>query len=387
MPEEHLPVVSYLAVPVVSRSGEVHGGLFFGHEQPGVFTRDSEEIVESIATNAAIAIDNARLLQSALKNDERLRLATEAGKVGLWDWQVDADRITWTASIYSMHGMRREEFSGTFEDWLAHVHPDDRKRVENAVRDALYADAPYDIELRSVTPDGRVTWIYTYANVVRRDGKPVRMVGASVDITERKQAERQRDLLVAELSHRVKNTLATVISISRHSFAMARSPEEARRSFDGRIHALAQTHGRLAAANWAGVSLKGIVDDELKPYRRDEPSNVSIAGPPVTVTPKVAVVLGIALHELATNAAKYGALSTRSGVVEIGWQRTPSGGLMLDWIESGGPPVTPPERSGFGRVMLERVLTTDLRGKVDLDFAQAGLRCRIVLPGEALATG
>jgi PAS domain S-box-containing protein len=388
MPKGHLPVVSYLAVPVVSRSGEVHGGLFFGHDRPGVFTEESERIVESIAASAAVAIDNARLLQTALNNDERLRLATQAGKVGLWDWDVVADRIVWTDSIYAMHGMRREDFSATFENWIGRVHPDDRKRVENAIRDALYAGAPYEIELRSMRPDGGVTWIFTTANIVRVDGKPVRMVGASVDITDRKQIEQQRDLLVAELSHRVKNTLATVISIARQSFTKSRSLEEVRQSFDGRIRALAHTHGRLADTNWAGVSFATIVADELKPYRHEDGSNIRLSGPEVAFSPRSAVVIGMALHELATNAAKYGALSTKSGVVDVIWDRGPAGnGLDIIWTESGGPPVNPPKVSGFGRVMIERALSSDLGGKVNLDFAPEGLRCRIELPSEALAAG
>jgi PAS domain S-box-containing protein len=385
MPEGHLPVVSYLAVPVVSRSGEVHGGLFFGHDEPGVFTADSERIVESLAANAAIAIDNARLLQAALRNDERLRLATQAGKVGLWDWDVAADRIVWTDSIYTMHGMRREEFSQTFADWIGRVHPDDREHVETSIRKALHEDKPYEIELRGVRPDGTSTWIFTSASVVRDAvGRPVRMVGASVDITERKQAEYQRDLLVAELNHRVKNTLATVISIARQSFATGRSADEAQQSFNGRIRALAQTHGRLADANWAGVPFMDIVTDELRPYRRDDGSNVRIIGQQVTFNPKSAVVLGIALHELATNAAKYGALSTRTGMVDVRWAITDST-FAVTWEESGGPAVVTPERAGFGRMMLERAIGADLQGAVELDFAPTGLRCAIELPLAALA--
>jgi PAS domain S-box-containing protein len=383
MPKGHLPVVSYLAVPVVSRSGEVHGGLFFGHDRPGVFTSDSEHIVEAIAANAAIAIDNARLLQNALRSDERLRLATQAGKVGLWDWNIATDRIVWTDSIYAMHGMPKAEASQTFAEWIVRIHPDDRERVETSIKRALYEDQPYEIEMRTVRPDGGTTWIFTSANVVLEGGKPVRMVGASVDINERKQAEQQRDLVIAELSHRVKNTLATVISIARQSFAKARTSDEAQQAFSGRIHALAQTHGRLADANWAGVPFETIVLDELKPYSRDDGSNIRTSGPRVAFNPKSAVVLGMALHELATNAAKYGALSSKTGVVDVDWSED-HGRLAVVWAERGGPLVVPPQRSGFGRIMIERALIADLQGKVDLDFAPQGLICRIELPMDAL---
>ena len=152
------------------------------------------------------------------------------------------------------------------------------------------------------------------------DGKPFGAVAAFVDITDRKRAEDERKLLVAELSHRVKNTLATVISISRQSFARNRDAEDARRSFDARILALAQTHSRLAEANWSGVAIETMLLDELAPYRRDDGGNVSLSGPRVAFNPRCALTLGMAIHELATNAAKYGALSTPTGRVDVAWE-------------------------------------------------------------------
>src|SRR6185295_5738182 len=170
--------------------------------------------------------------------------------------------------------------------------------------------------------------------------KAVRLLGATIDITERKQSDAQRDLLVAELSHRVKNTLATVISIAHQSFSKGPSVEDARRSFDGRIRALAQTHGRLAEGNWSGVSFETMLNDELAPYRRDDGGNVNMRGPRITLAPKHAVVLGMAVHELATNAAKYGALSSKSGVVDVEWDiARPQSELRIRWTESGGPAV------------------------------------------------
>jgi two-component sensor histidine kinase len=215
------------------------------------------------------------------------------------------------------------------------------------------------------------------------EGKPCGAVAAFVDITERKQAEAQRDLLVAELSHRVKNTLATVISIAQQSFARNPNVEEARRSFDARIRALAKTHGRLAEASWSGVSLKRMLLDELAPYFREDGSNVRVSGPPIVFGAKGALTLGMALHELATNAAKHGALSAKSGAVEVAWEVDADGQrLGVRWTESGGPTVKPPTHSGFGRLLLERALVSDLGGDVRLDFAEDGLRCVIALPLE-----
>lgn len=211
-------------------------------------------------------------------------------------------------------------------------------------------------------------------------------IASILDITERKQAEAQRELLVAELSHRVKNTLATVISIARQSFSRNADAEEARASFEGRIRALAQTHGRLADANWSGVSFQGMLLDEFAPYRREDGSNVRLSGPGIMLNAKCAVVLGMAFHELVTNAAKHGALSSKAGRLDVAWEiERPAGQLRIRWIESDGPAVTPPQRSGFGRLLLERALASDLRGVVEMDFAATGLRCEIVVPLEEFA--
>jgi PAS domain S-box-containing protein len=194
-------------------------------------------------------------------------------------------------------------------------------------------------------------------------------------------AEAQRELLVAELSHRVKNTLATVVSIARQSFSTNPDAMEAQLSFNARIRALGQTHSRLAEANWSGVSLGTVLLDELAPYRREDGANIRLDGPPVTLDPKQALTVAMAVHELATNAAKYGALSTATGKVDVGWLvDEPSRRLEIRWAESGGPDVVAPTRSGFGRLLIERVLTSDLGGNVQMSFAEPGVVCEITIP-------
>jgi two-component sensor histidine kinase len=213
------------------------------------------------------------------------------------------------------------------------------------------------------------------------DGNPCGAVSAFVDITARKKAEEQRDLLVAELNHRVKNTLATVISIAQQSFSRNSNVDEARRSFAARIRALAKTHSRLAEANWSGVSFEAMLLDELGPYFHEDGGNVRISGPPVEFSAKGALTLGMAIHELATNAAKHGALSTRSGSVDVAWTvDAEDERLRIRWTETGGPTVRPPARSGFGRLLLERALASDLAGDVQLDFAEDGLKCALAIP-------
>jgi len=230
--------------------------------------------------------------------------------------------------------------------------------------------------------DGTSRYLFGNATPLRdAEGDPCGAVAAFVDITDRRNAEEQRQLLLAELSHRVKNTLATVISIGQQSFSRNPNVDEARRSFAARIRALAQTHSRLAEANWSGVSFEAMLLDEFAPYFRDDGSNVRVSGPPIAFHAKCALTLGMTIHELATNAAKYGALSTKSGSVDVTWQvDARHRQLRIRWTESGGPTVSPPGRSGFGRLLLERALASDLGGDVRLDFVADGLKCAIAIP-------
>ena len=207
--------------------------------------------------------------------------------------------------------------------------------------------------------------------------------GTVRDITERKRAEEHRDLLVAELSHRVKNALATVQSVAEQTLDDDSCSRVVRDTFDGRIRALAQTHSRLAESSWAGVGLREVVADEMAPYRREETGNVVIDGAEVVLVPKIALSLGMAFHELATNAAKYGALSRQEGRVRITWLLKLEGEkrmLVIRWEEENGPPVAPPARSGFGRTLIERGLVFEVRGKVALDFRAPGVVCTIEFP-------
>ncbi len=219
-----------------------------------------------------------------------------------------------------------------------------------------------------------------------RLGDRVLFTGIVRDITARKQVEQHRALLVAELSHRVKNTLATVISIARQTFPREQPFTEAVASFDGRIRALAHTHSLLAERDWMEVSLATVVEDEVSPYRNADGTNIAVQGTDLMLNPRSAISLGMAFHELITNAVKHGALSKDGGIVEIAWDCVRHNQLRIRWSERGGPEVAPPNRSGFGRLLLERGLAHELRGKVQLEFAREGLKCIIVFPIDGSAS-
>ncbi|HET6632222.1 MAG TPA: GAF domain-containing protein [Rhodanobacteraceae bacterium] len=273
MPKGHLPVVSYLAVPVVSRSGEVLGGLFFGHDRAGMFTEESEELVSGIAGHAALAIDNARLLQAA-----------------------------------------------------------------------------------------------------------------QTEVAERRAAEAHRELLLREVNHRAKNLLHTVQSVAVHTRHNAESLDAFESVFMARLGALSHTHDLLSRSNWRGARLRDLARQELEPYRGSSEPHWVLRGELIELDARTALSLGMVLHELATNAGKYGALSTTRGQVSLSWRivhpasSSPQRVLHISWVESGGPTVRAPERRGFGSRLIEEGLAYELDAQVRLDYRREGLCCTMDVP-------
>jgi two-component sensor histidine kinase/CHASE1-domain containing sensor protein len=207
-------------------------------------------------------------------------------------------------------------------------------------------------------------------------------LAAEAEIVARRRSEEQRELLVAELNHRVKNTLATVQSIAAQSLREGKSLTETRTSFEARLLALSETHNLLTREHWRGASLRELAEMELAPYLGTSP-RATIEGEDLLLSPETALSLAMALHELITNAVKYGALSNAAGQVRIAWRRCDEAGepwLSLHWTESGGPQVLPPSRRGFGSRLIESGLKRQLRGRVELSFPPEGARCRIDLP-------
>ena len=267
------------------------------------------------------------------------------------------------------------------------VHPDDRERVAKHREAALVGPGEqFEMEHRVVWPDGTVRWLDNRGRVTRDpDGRAIEVTAVLVDITERKRAEEQQQQLLAELNHRMKNTLATVMAISGQTRRGAVDPETFGRTFEARIGALSNAHDLLTAGSWDGASLADVVGRTLAPYASDDdgPPRVTIGGPAIRLSPNAAVTMNMAIHELATNAAKYGALSARRGRLEVRWRLDGTGSpprLDLTWSESGGPTVVPPERRGFGSRLIEEGLGRELGGNVNLMFPPAGVQCEIQLP-------
>ena len=268
------------------------------------------------------------------------------------------------------------------------VHPDDRDLVANHRDSALAGPGEqFEMEHRVLWPDGTVRWVNNRGRVTRNaDGQAVEVTAVFMDVTERKRAEEQQQQLLAELNHRMKNTLATVMAISGQTRRGAVDPKTFGRTFEARIAALSNVHDLLTAGSWDGASLADVVGRTLAPYASGDdggPQRVTIKGPTIRLNPNAAVTINMAIHELATNAAKYGALSPGCGRLEVRWALDPSASpphLDIHWCESGGPAVAPPGRRGFGSRLIEQALPRELGGNVNLMFPPAGVQCEIQLP-------
>jgi len=387
MPNGHLPVASYLAVPVASKTGQVHGGLFFGHDEPGIFTQEVEDIVTGIAAHAAIAIDNAQLLRSAQveilqrgrAEDDVRRLAAiiENSDDAVISKNLDGVITSWNGGAERLFGYTAEEAIGRPVTMLMPPERiDEEPGILARIRRGERIDH-YDTVRRH--KDGSPIDIsLTVSPIKDADG---RIIGASKiarDISERKRAEQQQQLLVGEIKHRIKNTLATVQAIARQT--LQGTPAEERDAFVARLMALANAQDLLTFERWNRAAVHEVVDRALRPFEAQHSARFLTKGPQdVWVDAQRAALLTMALHELATNAVKYGALSNGYGIVRLTWElagEEDAQTVRLIWRELGGPLVAPPERKGFGSFLIERALQGG-SGKAKLDYNPNGLICSL----------
>ncbi|MGB7079510.1 MAG: HWE histidine kinase domain-containing protein [Xanthobacteraceae bacterium] len=305
-------------------------------------------------------------------------LAMIASKMGTWRYTVADNTCIYDENAQRLYGLTQARFLHDKDGVEAKFHPDDRALMWDRVAKALDPDGDgrYDVEYRVKQLDGSWRWLSAWGLVEFKgqgaNRKPVAIAGASRDLSERKQAEELQQLLGNELNHRVKNTLATVQSIVVQSLRSAADIESARTAVNARIVSLARAHDLLTDRNWAAADVADLVARAIAPFATGQ---IVHNGPALDVSPNQALAFSLALHELATNATKYGALSRPEGRVELCW-KAKDDRLNLSWRESGGPPVAPPSRRGFGSRLIEN-LSRDLDGQAGLEFAAEGVRCWI----------
>jgi len=332
--------------------------------------------------------DTQALDRSVRENEARLNHINAVAPTANYIFDFEAGAPAWVAGrTERVYGYTADELLAGGGDLIRSlIHPDDFPKVAARLAQ-LAVGAEGDVrefELRVRRRDGGYRWVLDRAVAFERNaqGRVVKTLSAALDIDERKRAEERRTLLINELNHRVKNTLASVQSIARQTMRSARTPEEMADVFTARLVALSGAHDVLTRENWEGAGLKKIVQVALAPFAGDR---ISTQGPDVRLGARAALALGMALHELATNAAKYGALSGEVGGVALSWQVRSGERAILDmvWREHGGPPVTPPKRRGFGSRLLTQGVRFELNGAAEMEFAPDGLICRISAPLEA----
>jgi PAS domain S-box-containing protein len=363
---ERIEVASYLAAPV-RRHGKMQGALFLGHPDPGLFTQETEDIVTGIAAHAAVAVDNALLYET----ERRLAAIVETSADAIASKDLSGIVTSWNRGAERLFGYAAAEMIGRP---ITILIPADRLGEERDILERIRRGQRVEhYETVRVRKDGSLVEISLSVSPLKNARGQI--VGASKiarDITERKQAEARQQLLTREIQHRTKNLFAVVLAVVSRSFAGRKSVEEAQAAVLHRLHSLAQTHVLLLDKSWQGADLAEIVRAEMGPYT----GRVTIDGPPIVLNVQAAQNFALALHELATNAAKYGALSSHAGQVHVTWSVSkPEDGPLFSfrWEERGGPPVTDPKCRGFGSTVLEQVMAEYFDFPPRIQFVPSGV--------------
>ncbi len=303
----------------------------------------------------------------------RAALALNAAGMGEFDWDLKRDVLLISGRMAAITGIVAGEVPARDgQALLDHVHQDDLAHMREVVAGGLGRQDRYDVRCRIIRPDnGRTQWMYSAGLVLRgADGKVQRVVGVVRDISDRKAEEDEREALVSELNHRVKNVLASVQSLAAQSARRTVSLDAFLKTFGGRLDAMAAAHTLLTTTRWRGADIGHIAAAELGGLALGQ---ARWEGPEIVLNPRATNALTLALHELGSNAIKYGALSTESGRVDVRWRAEPDGGFTLTWTEWNGPPVTEPGYKGFGHTLLQQVTARELGGPIQIDFRSGGM--------------
>ena len=344
-----------------------HGEAIF-EEQAGVtravrYLGTIEDITDRKATEIALQ-----------ESELRQRLALEAARMAVWELDLATDALTTSPELNRIYGLPLDS-QPTLDELRALYMPGERERLQEIGRAALaQGRTNFEAEYRIRRPNGTIVWLLLRAEVISdRDGRMDRVIGVVMDVNDRKRSEESQKLLMRELTHRVKNSLSVIQSIATQSFRGGRADPAALATFRGRLVALAEANEVLLNQDWTGFGLHDLVDRIIEPYR-DPHDRIAVSGPNLEMPQRLNVPLALILHELCTNASKYGALSCESGKVQIAWQRLDETTLRIRWAEHGGPPIATAPSKGFGLKLICDVLAVEV-GEVKLAAEGAGVTC------------
>jgi PAS domain S-box-containing protein len=378
-----------VALPLINRR-ETRLGVMTAHFRTLRAPVDSELArMVLYAGLAAAFIERSRSEAAMRENEERLRLAIESSSLAMWDWDLKSGAVTWNDEQYRMLGYGVGEVEPTYRAWTGRLHPDDREKAQSRIRTAAQARTEYLNEFRIVCPDGSVRWCRARGRLLydAEDSKPARMIGLMEDITEvRRQSEMQR-VLVGELQHRTRNLITVVAAIANQTLSNAESLEDFEKRFNRRLEALSRVQGLLSRADQGLITIGRLVRMELEALGPDLLDDVKLSGPDILLRTDAVEMLSLALHELATNALKHGALACKRGRLLVTWRiegAEPDQRVVLEWSERDSArsqaKAALPIRYGYGRTLIEEALPYSLSAQTSFELGEDGLHCTISLP-------
>ncbi|RFC61845.1 PAS domain S-box protein [Fulvimarina endophytica] len=377
-PLESVGVRSLINHPIVE-AGRTVAVLYVNDDRVHSWTDDEVAFVQAAANRTRDTVERRRAEAKLRASEERQRLAIASGEIGIFDLDMTSGELLWDDRVRAAFGVAPDRIV-TQSEKLSAVHPDDQAAFDAAFA-ATMDGAPFDLQFRTIGLDDRqVRWVNVRGRITGVQGAQ-HFIGAVRDVSQRVAAEQRQTVLNQELAHRLKNTLAVVQSIATQTLRSAPDMPTARDSLTKRIQTLSKAHDILLTGHNDAGSVEAIIRGAVDLHDPDR--RIMLRGPNLHIGPKAALTLALIMHELATNAAKYGALSIPTGIVHVAWvvdidstTRLPT--LAISWREIDGPPASPPERKGFGTRLIEMGLSGSAGGSVELDYAEDGLQCRII---------
>ena len=361
--------VDYLLKPIDTRMLRSKTDVFYElSRQRQILARQRDELR-----------DTADRLATTLN---RLTAHRDNSPLAIVEFEPDLRLISWTRGAERLFGWSPDAVLGRHAGTIGWMDVETAGAVTRHVAALTVGGEHRDMQVHSVRrADGMLLECeFYYSLLLDRSGKPVSVSAQILDVTERRRAEETQHLLIGELNHRVKNTLANVLSIAALTRRRSKDIDDFTDSLTARIRALSATHDLLSQSDWGFAALGDVVASELAPYMEGSESHVEMSGPDIKLAPNDAMSLGLAIHELATNAAKYGALSVGEGRVHVDWALISHDLATIRWREEGGPPVTEPVKRGFGRDLIEKIVAHELKSQVNLEFKPGGVECELKVP-------